>query len=186
MPTFIDRHPLADSPSAVRQRLHVEAVQGFGNEHGAQPVWHRVTNGVIYCVPRAPRREASVGTTPTAACRATTSIRWPAKTWTGARRHRRALAWATLRGGPRPGGGPSRARAATRPQRRESDGHCLASPTRAARRAGSAPLCGVDQPDSPTGGSINPRPPGSEWSQPSPPRGRHRRTAPAAPTPIGS
>jgi hypothetical protein len=58
MPTFIDRHPFAAIPSVVRHQMHLEAVRGLVDEHGARPLRHWVTNGVIYCVLRAPSREA--------------------------------------------------------------------------------------------------------------------------------
>ena len=58
MPTFIDRHRFAAVPSAVRQQMHLEVVQGLVDEHGAQPLGHWLTDGVIYCVLRAPSQEA--------------------------------------------------------------------------------------------------------------------------------
>ena len=58
MPTFIDRHLLLAVPSAVRHQLHLEAVYGLIDEHGAQPLAHWLSDGVIYCVMRAPSREA--------------------------------------------------------------------------------------------------------------------------------
>jgi hypothetical protein len=58
MPTFIDRHPFAAVPGAVRQQLYLEAVQGLVDKHGAQPLGHWLADEVIYCVLRAPSREA--------------------------------------------------------------------------------------------------------------------------------
>ena len=58
MPTFIDRHPLASVPSATRHQLHLEAAYGLVDSHGVQPLGHWITDGVIYCVVRAPSREA--------------------------------------------------------------------------------------------------------------------------------
>jgi hypothetical protein len=58
MPMFIDRHQLADVPSAVRQRMDLEAAQGLVDEHGVQPRAHWLSDGVIYCVARAPSQEA--------------------------------------------------------------------------------------------------------------------------------
>ena len=58
MPTFIDRHRFAAVPSAVRHQLHLEAARGQVDEHGARPLGHWITNGVLYCVVRAPSREA--------------------------------------------------------------------------------------------------------------------------------
>jgi hypothetical protein len=58
MPTYIDRHPLTAVPRAVRNQMHLEAVQGLIDKHGAQPLGHWVTDGVIYCVLRAPSEAA--------------------------------------------------------------------------------------------------------------------------------
>ena len=58
MPTFIDRHLLLAVPSAVRHQLHLEAVYGLVDEHGAQPLAHWLSDGVIYCMVRAPSQEA--------------------------------------------------------------------------------------------------------------------------------
>ena len=38
--------------------MHLEAMQGLVDQHGAQPLGHWVTDGVIYCVLRAPSEEA--------------------------------------------------------------------------------------------------------------------------------
>ena len=38
--------------------MHLEAMQGLVDQHGAQPLGHWVTDGVIYCVVRAPSEEA--------------------------------------------------------------------------------------------------------------------------------
>ena len=57
MPTFIDRHPFADVPSAVRQQLHLEAVRGFVDKDGAHRLGHWITDGVIYCVLQVPSLE---------------------------------------------------------------------------------------------------------------------------------
>ena len=58
MPTYIDRHPLATIPSAIQHRMHREAMRDIVDEHGVQPLGHWVTDRVIYCVMRAPSREA--------------------------------------------------------------------------------------------------------------------------------
>ena len=58
MPIFIDRHRSAAVPSAVRHQLHLEAARGLVDAHGIQALGHWITNGVIYCVVRAPSREA--------------------------------------------------------------------------------------------------------------------------------
>jgi (2Fe-2S) ferredoxin len=58
MPTYIDCHPLAAIPSAVQQQMHSEAMHGIVDKHGAQPLAHWVTDGVIYCVMQAPSEEA--------------------------------------------------------------------------------------------------------------------------------
>jgi hypothetical protein len=58
MPTYIDCHPLAAIPSAVQQQMHSEAIRGIVDEHGAQPLAHWVTDGVIYCVVQAPTQHA--------------------------------------------------------------------------------------------------------------------------------
>src|SRR5918911_2892204 len=58
MPTFIDRHLLLAVPSAVRHQLHLETVYGLVDEHGAQPLAHWLSDGVIYCMVRAPSQEA--------------------------------------------------------------------------------------------------------------------------------
>jgi Protein of unknown function (DUF4242) len=58
MPTFIDRHPFAAVPRAVRRQMYLEAMRGLVDEHGAQPLGYWLTDGAIYCVLRAPREEA--------------------------------------------------------------------------------------------------------------------------------
>ena len=58
MPTFIDRHRFADVSRAVRQEMHLEAVWGLVDQHGAQPLAHWLTNGVLYCIVQASSREA--------------------------------------------------------------------------------------------------------------------------------
>ena len=58
MPTYIDRHPFAAVPRAVRQQLYLEAMRGLVDEHGAQPLGQWFTDGAIYCVLRAPSLEA--------------------------------------------------------------------------------------------------------------------------------
>jgi hypothetical protein len=58
MPTYIDCHPLAAIPSAVHHQLHSEALRGIVDQHGAQPLAHWVTDGVIYCIMQAPDQEA--------------------------------------------------------------------------------------------------------------------------------
>ena len=57
MPTFIDRHPFAAVPRPVRRQMFLEAARGLVDEHGARPLGHWITNGVIYCVVRAPSQE---------------------------------------------------------------------------------------------------------------------------------
>ena len=58
MPIFIDRHRFAAVPSAVRHQLHLEVAPGLVDAHGVQALGHWLTNGVIYCVLRAPSQEA--------------------------------------------------------------------------------------------------------------------------------
>jgi hypothetical protein len=58
MPTFIDRHPVAAVPRAVRHQRYLEAAQGLVDTHGVQLLGHWLTDGVIYCVLRAPSQEA--------------------------------------------------------------------------------------------------------------------------------
>jgi hypothetical protein len=58
MPTFIDRHPAAAVPRAVRHQMYLEAVDGLVDTHGVQPLGHWLTDGVIYCVLQAPGAEA--------------------------------------------------------------------------------------------------------------------------------
>jgi hypothetical protein len=58
MPMFIDRHPFAAVPSAVRQQMYLEAVQRLVDEHGVQPLGHWLADGVLYCVLRAPSLQA--------------------------------------------------------------------------------------------------------------------------------
>ena len=58
MPTFIDRHPLATVRRAIRHQLHLEAAHGLVDTHGVQPLGHWTTDGVIYCVVRAPSQAA--------------------------------------------------------------------------------------------------------------------------------
>ena len=58
VPTFIDRHSLEATPSAVQQQMHREAMRGIVDKHGVQPLAHWITDGVIYCVVRAPSLEA--------------------------------------------------------------------------------------------------------------------------------
>ena len=55
---FIDRHRSTDVSRAVRQEMHLEAMWGLVDQHGAQPLAHWLTNGVIYCVVQAPSDEA--------------------------------------------------------------------------------------------------------------------------------
>jgi hypothetical protein len=58
MPTYIDRHRFAAVPSTVRRQLQLEAAHGLADEHGAQPLAHWFTDGVIYCVVQAPDQAA--------------------------------------------------------------------------------------------------------------------------------
>ena len=58
MPTHIDCHPLAATPRAVQHQMHQEAMRGSVDQHGAQPLAHWVTDGVIYCVVQAPDERA--------------------------------------------------------------------------------------------------------------------------------
>ena len=58
MPTYIDCHPLAAIPSAVQQQMQRESLRGGVDEHGAQPLAHWVTDGVIYCIVQAPNPDA--------------------------------------------------------------------------------------------------------------------------------
>ena len=58
MPTFIDRHPLVDVPSAVRQQMHLEAVHGLVDPSGTVPLSYWIEDGYIYCVVRAPDEQA--------------------------------------------------------------------------------------------------------------------------------
>jgi hypothetical protein len=58
MPTFLDRHPLAAVPRAVQHQLRREAAQGLVDPHGAQPLAHWLTDGVLYCVMQAPSQGA--------------------------------------------------------------------------------------------------------------------------------
>jgi hypothetical protein len=57
-PTFIDCHPSAAVPSAVRHQLHLEVARGLIDAHGVQALGRWLTNGVIYCVLRVPSPEA--------------------------------------------------------------------------------------------------------------------------------
>jgi (2Fe-2S) ferredoxin len=57
-PTFIDRHQPATIPSAAQRQTQREALRGIVDEHGVQPLAHWVTDGVIYCVVRAPSVKA--------------------------------------------------------------------------------------------------------------------------------
>jgi hypothetical protein len=50
MPTFVDRHPVTLVPSALRQRLYLEARQHVLDPHGVQPVGCWIEDGAIYCI----------------------------------------------------------------------------------------------------------------------------------------
>ena len=59
MPTFVDRHPVATMPRAVRHRMYLEAMsRGPVDKHGVQALQRWITNGVVYCVMQAPSQEA--------------------------------------------------------------------------------------------------------------------------------
>jgi hypothetical protein len=58
MPTYVDRHVLADVPRATQQQMHREAAYRAVDRYGAQPMAHWVTDGVIYCIIRAPDEQA--------------------------------------------------------------------------------------------------------------------------------
>ena len=58
MPTYIDCHALAVIPRTVQQQMLRESLRGIVDEHGVQPLAHWATDGVIYCVVRAPSQQA--------------------------------------------------------------------------------------------------------------------------------
>jgi hypothetical protein len=55
---FIDRHLVVEIDPAIRNQMHVEALEGRRDPTGTLPLGHWVEDGTIYCVVDAPDAEA--------------------------------------------------------------------------------------------------------------------------------
>jgi hypothetical protein len=58
VPTFIDRHAMADVDRDMRHQVHLEALNGLRDRNGTLPLAHWIDDQAVYCILEAPDAQA--------------------------------------------------------------------------------------------------------------------------------